>query len=61
MLHPSNKEKKRKEILNNDLAVLLSHDTISYSRHDIGQPCLIPLPIFIACSSTLFTDCSDLA
>jgi len=26
MLYPSNKEKKRKEILNNDLAVLQSHD-----------------------------------
>jgi len=26
MLHPSNREKKRKEILNNDLAVLPSHD-----------------------------------
>jgi len=26
MLYPSNKEKKRKEILNNDLAILPSHD-----------------------------------
>jgi len=26
MLHPSNKEKKRKEILNNNLAILPSHD-----------------------------------
>jgi len=31
MLYPSNKEKKRKEILNNDLAVLLSHDKKVYS------------------------------
>jgi len=29
MLHPSNKENKRKEILNNDLAVLPSYDIFS--------------------------------
>ena len=29
MLYPSNKEKKRKEILNNNLAILPSHDTSS--------------------------------
>jgi len=32
-LHPSNKEKKRKEILNNDLAILPSHDNLYVDRN----------------------------
>jgi len=35
MLHPSNKEKKKKEkeILNNNLAILPSHDTYLFLIH----------------------------
>ena len=43
MLHPSNKEKKRKEILNNDLVVLPSHDISSMTLPCGHNRCYLPV------------------
>jgi len=49
MLYPSNKEKKRKEILNNNLAILPSHDTTNISSTNA-----VTFPLFIKSFKILF-------